>query len=117
MAEPLLFRHLNHFDQFLTNDTQVVFITDGEFNEGKNAYGIAQLPNVTKFIMIFPTHTPYNAEKDHYAYLPKITPVNIPIISERTNDIENLLNMHITNSIANRSNIFHFNCRRIRYFE
>lgn len=59
----------------------VIFITDGDFNEGKSAYDFGMLDNIENFIMVFPDHTPPNTVMDHYAYLPRITKPNTPVYS------------------------------------
>jgi len=64
----------------------VIFVTDGEFDEKKSAYGVSILENVVRFIMVFPSHTPPNAEQEHYSYLPRITPPNIFIGATRMTD-------------------------------
>ena len=63
--------------------SHVAFLTDGEFDEKKAAYDFGMLPNVVAFALVFPAHTPANAEMDHFAYLPRVTPPGIPIISRR----------------------------------
>ncbi len=63
--------------------SHVVFVTDGEFDEKKAAYDVGVLPNVVAFALVFPGHTPANAEAVHYAYLPRVTPAGIPITSRR----------------------------------
>lgn len=72
---------LKHTLQGLNCPSDVIFITDGDFNEGKNAYNFGSLQNIENFVMVFPSHTPENTIVDHYAYLPRITPPNTPIYS------------------------------------
>jgi U-box domain len=68
--------------------SDVIFMTDGHFHDSATAYNIQQLPNVAKFSMIFPSHTPSGAEGTHFAHLPRITPPNTPVFARRssTND-------------------------------
>jgi hypothetical protein len=68
--------------------SDIIFMTDGEFSDKSTVYNIVQLPNVAKFSMIFPQHTPYGAEADHYAYLPRITLPNTPVFAERATSVE-----------------------------
>lgn len=68
---------------------EVLFFTDGEFDGGFNAYFRQMLPNITKFVMLFPPHTPPNAEINHREYLPTITPPGIFIDALRA-DIDQI---------------------------
>lgn len=62
-------------------NADVIFITDGEFHEGKSAYNFGMFDSIDNFVMIFPDHTPESAVCDHSAYLPRITQPNTPIYS------------------------------------
>jgi hypothetical protein len=63
--------------------SHVIFVTDGVFDDKNDAYQIGMLPNVDRFALIFPSHTPEGAENEHFAYLPRVTPAGIPIFSKR----------------------------------
>lgn len=73
---------LKHVLNAKTENSDVIFITDGNFDEGTTAYNFGVLNNIENFVMIFPSHTPHGTAIDHYAYLPKITQPNTPIYSE-----------------------------------
>lgn len=79
----------------------VIFITDGDFNEGKSAYDFGMLDNIENFVMVFPDHTPPNTVMDHYAYLPRITKPNTPVYSvrkERQGTFDEILSDKLTQS-------------------
>jgi hypothetical protein len=84
-----------------SHGSDVIFITDGDFNEGKSAYDFGLLDNIENFVMVFPDHTPQNTVIDHYAYLPRITKPNTPVYSvkkESTGTFDSILSDKLTES-------------------
>lgn len=95
------------------NGSDVIMITDGQFDEKMDAYSISPMLDIERFVILFPHHTPSDATGIHYRYLPNITKPGISICvfkyGYQSNDLYDALDTYIKNNTDHhiiKSNIY-----------